>query len=122
MSDFGLSDATNGRNKTDHRALIDSIKPRAEGELKVDVKESDKAAESAGYNSREAKPPVDTSAAFATPRRKKSVPEVMTPLSMRLRRSVHVRFIEFADERNLSYPEALELLLNNSVSKTSSEK
>jgi hypothetical protein len=60
-------------------------------------------------------PIIDPALAFATPRRKRNVPEVMTPLSMRLRRSVHVRFIEFADEKDLSYPDALEALLNNVV-------
>jgi hypothetical protein len=58
-------------------------------------------------------PAANSAIALGTPRRKKNIPEMMTPLSMRLRRSVHVRFIEFADERNLSYPDALEALLDN---------
>lgn len=59
---------------------------------------------------------------YATPRRKKSDPEVMTPLSMRLRRSVHVRFIEYADEKRLSYPDALEDLLNKTLQRRSSKR
>jgi hypothetical protein len=59
---------------------------------------------------------------YATPRRKKSTPEVMTPLSMRLRRSVHVRFIEYADEKRLSYPDALEDLLNKTLQGRSSKR
>jgi hypothetical protein len=59
---------------------------------------------------------------YATPRRKKSALEVMTPLSMRLRRSVHVRFIEYADEKHLSYPDALEDLLNKTLQRKSSKR
>jgi hypothetical protein len=32
---------------------------------------------------------------------------------MRVPRSIHVRFRDFADERKLSYPDALEKLLDN---------
>ncbi|MBB5063927.1 hypothetical protein [Granulicella mallensis] len=59
---------------------------------------------------------------YSTPRRNKSAPEVMTPLSMRLRRSVHVRFIEYADEKRLSYPDALEDLLNKTLQRRSSKR
>jgi hypothetical protein len=60
-------------------------------------------------------PTANSTPALGTPRRKRNAPEMMTPLSMRLRRSVHVLFIEFADERKLSYPEALEALLDNAI-------
>jgi hypothetical protein len=62
-------------------------------------------------------PAANSTPALGTPRRKKNIPEMMTPLSMRLRRSVHVRFIEFADGRNLSFPAALEALLDNAPGK-----
>jgi hypothetical protein len=110
--DFGLK---NDEPVTSQVAteLIGSIKPRIAPRGPVNLAEIDRVATSAGFTSREpsAAPPPATEL-YATPKRKKKAPEPTTPLSMRLRISVHRRFRDWADDRKLSYPEALEKLLD----------
>jgi hypothetical protein len=112
MADFGLKpDApptTAPKIATD---LLAGIKPRAVSRTNLNLEESDKAAERIGFTSREPKP----AAVIDEPqRRRRRKPEPTSPLSMRLRNSIHARFIDYAEARNLSYPAALELLLDES--------
>ena len=109
-SDFGLKLDEAPHVATD---LISSVKPRTSSRSTINTAESDRVAGAAGFTSREPSAAVAV-APYATPRRQKRPPEVRTPLSMSVPRSVHVRFRDFADERNLSYPDALEKLLNDS--------
>jgi hypothetical protein len=116
MADFGLKNDEPSPAKP-HVApdLLASIKPRSAPRPSINVAESDRLAATAGFTSREPSHlAVDPREIYGTPRRAKREPEPMTPLSMKLRRSLHKRFRDFADERKLSYPEALEKLLNDS--------
>lgn len=110
--DFGLN---LNETETPHVAvdLISAVKPRPITRSREGTAESDRLAGTVGFTSREPTPAAAI-APYATPRRVKRQSEVMTPLSMRVPRSVHVRFRDFADDRKLSYPDALEKLLNDS--------
>lgn len=93
--------------------LISAVKPRTSPRTIVSPSESDRLASESGFKSREPAPLVPADA-YLTPRKKKRRQEVTTPLSMRVPRSVHVRFLEYSEARVLSYPAALEKLLNES--------
>lgn len=113
--DFGFKNDESAPTKPQVSTnLLAHIKPRTAPRPSINIAESDRAAESVGFSSREpssARPPV--AEVYGTPRRQKRTPEPTTAISMRVPRSIHVRFRDFADERKLSYPEALEKLLDN---------
>jgi hypothetical protein len=119
MSDFGLK-AEGGENRADtaKRALpvdlIAGVKPRAVSRQMIDAVESERAADALGFRSRE---PGASSSGGSTTRvlRKKRAPEDTSPLALRLRVSLHKRFLAYADAHGgLSYPAALERLLDES--------
>ena len=109
-TDFGLKLKDEPQVAAD---LLSSVKPRTSSRSTSNAAESDRVAAAAGFTSREPSAAIPV-APYATPRRQKRPPEIRTPLSMMVPRSVHVRFRDFADERNLSYPEAIEKLLDDS--------
>jgi hypothetical protein len=115
-SDFGLmSDESVLQKPQVATDLISSIKPRTTPRSSVNLAESDRIAVSAGFTSREPSiSPEQIEAVYATPRRKRRAPEPKTPFSTMLRKSLHERLRDFADRRNMSYPDVIETLLNDS--------
>jgi hypothetical protein len=118
MADFGLkADVSTENTATAGKPglpmdLIAAVKPRAVGRAVVDIAESDRAAASLGFVSREAGQPVESTTRVL---RKRRAPEDTSPLALRLRVSVHKRFLDYADKHGgLSYPAALERLLTES--------
>jgi hypothetical protein len=115
MADFGLNLDETQKKPEVSTDLLASIKPRSSSRVNVDIAESDRNATSAGFRSRESVPAVfPEEVNYMTPRRRKRKPEPTTPLSMRPPRSVHARFRDYADRLKISYPEALEKLLDDS--------
>jgi hypothetical protein len=115
MGDFGLKLDETQKKPEVAKDLLAGMKPRASSRSNVDLAESDRNAVSAGFRSRESVPAVFSDPGnYMTPRRRKREPEPTTPLSMRPPRSVHARFRDYADGLKISYPEALEKLLDES--------
>jgi len=116
MSEFGLKSADPTPAKPEvTTSLLAGIRPRTTPRAALNIEESDRVAATAGFTSREPSPAtILDSADYATPLRRKRKPEPLTSLSMRLPRSIHERFRDFADGLNIPYPEALEKLLNDS--------
>ncbi len=112
--DFGLDLVDEEAEKPQISSqLLSAVRPRSSPRPIVDTRESDRKAAESGFTSREPVALAPTEA-YLTPRKQRRKQEVTTPLSMRVPRSVHVRFLEFSEEHVLSYPRALEKLLNDS--------
>ena len=112
MSAFGLTpepDSSEPKAKVSTDLLAD-FEPRKVSRPAPDLSESDRAAKAAGFTSRE---PVSIPYERPT-RRNRRPPEQSHPLSIRTPDSILRRFIAYADERNMSYSQALESLLNDS--------
>jgi len=91
--------------------LLAGIKPRtAVVTQRPPLQESDKSAQAAGFTSRE---PVQR-VATGRPTRRRRKQEESYALSMRCPASVLERFIAYAEKYRLSYPLALEQLLDES--------
>jgi hypothetical protein len=117
MADFGLKSETNEnpekQKPTIDLTLLSKIQPRSPSHPRsVDVAESDKMAEASGFTSREASPQVEP---YIRPKRAKRKLEQLYPISMRAPVSVLQRFIAYAEKHHLSYPLALERLLDESL-------
>jgi len=118
MADFGLKSEQNDEplentQSTVDLTLLSKIQPRSPTRPRsIEVAESDKIAEASGFTSREAGPVVEP---YIRPKRTKRQLEQLYPISMRAPVSVLQRFIAYAERHHLSYPLALERLLNESV-------
>ena len=122
MADFGLkADDSVPVKPAVNTNLLASIKPWTTPRPTVNIAESDKVAATAGFTSRE---PVPSGEVYVRPLRQKRKPEQTSSLSMRLPVSIHLRFRDFADNLKLSYPAALEKLLddNEVLSRLTSER
>jgi hypothetical protein len=112
---FGLNDDANTPAVSSAQVttdLIANIKPRPAPRPAANIAESDKAAAAAGFTSRE--PAAKTTLPYDRPTRRKRKLEQCYPLSMRTPVSILERFIRYAEEHKLSYPLALESLLDES--------
>lgn len=118
MADYGLEpepkeDPIEKPKPTVNLTLLSKIQARSASRTRsVDIAESDKIAEASGFTSREPGPKVE---AYIRPKRTKRKPEQLYPISMRAPVSVLQRFISYAEKHHLSYPLALERLLDESV-------
>jgi hypothetical protein len=118
MPDFGLEHKTNDDSTEKPKPTVDltilsKIQPRSPARARsIDLAESDKMAEASGFTSREAGPKIEP---YIRPKRTKRKPEQLYPISMRAPVSVLQRFIAYAEKYHLSYPLALERLLDESV-------
>ena len=114
MADFGLKADEPATPKPQvNVGLISSIKPRVSPRPIPHMAESDKAAEASGFTSREPGPKFEP---YIRPARRKRKQEQTYPLSMRAPVSILQRFIAYAERHKLSYPFALERLLEESES------
>jgi hypothetical protein len=116
MPDFGVQpipgskdEPTTDKPKGVDPSAVASFKPAARRQRPINLSDSDKVAEGAGFTSREPGPKV---VPYVVPRKKKRVPEQPCPLSMRAPLSVVERFLRYAEKYNLSNPLALERLLD----------
>ena len=113
MSSFGLNpepDETAPKPQV-AKDLIANLVPRKSPRPISNLAESDKAAADAGFTSRD---PSSKPQTYVRPTRRRRTPEQSYPLSMRTPVSILERFIAYAEERKLSYPLALESLLDDS--------
>ena len=112
MGDFGLEPEEPHKPKTEFAAdLLANIKPRNIPKPVIPISEGDEAAQRAGFTSRE---PSVRVAPYTRPTRVRRKLEQSYPLSMRTPVSILERFIAYAEAKKLSYPLALESLLNDS--------
>jgi len=114
MADFGLKSEEPAVPKPQvNVSLLSNIKPREAPRPTSHVAESDRAAEATGFTSREPGPKFEP---YIRPARRKRKQEQTYPLSMRAPVSILQRFIAYAERHKLSYPFALERLLDESES------
>ena len=115
MADFGLEPEGKGEEKTKPTVdvgLISRIQPRTPiRPIRRDMTESDRMAEMTGFTSREPSTPIVQP--YIQPTRTKRKREQTYPFSMRPPVSVLQRFIAYAEKHRLSYPRALEKLLDD---------
>ncbi|WP_084705252.1 hypothetical protein [Beijerinckia mobilis] len=100
-----MSDDTFGFNKSASLASkVASIKPKQAEPVNPTLSRIDEAAEKVGFHSREP-------GTRLLPRRKKSVGPTIT-INTRVPEDVAERFIQFCDQRRLSYWEGIDELMN----------
>lgn len=115
MSGFGLSPEpdetpTEEQKPTLATDLLAGLRGGRTKRPPISLTESDKLAQEIGFTSRE--PGSKVSYSRPTRKRQKRAVEFTFALNMRVRESLLNRFIAYCDEKALSYPEALEQLMN----------
>lgn len=97
--------------------LLSGLRPRIAARPQSPLIESDENAKKAGFTSREPNSAAVVSS-YTRPTRQRRKQEQTFPLSMRTPESILRRFIAYAEKHKLSYPLALEKLLDESESRT----
>lgn len=119
MADFGLDEVKNESPVAPNKGLLTGLKSRIQSEVSIPHEESDHAARSVGFESRENKKPASAAAA-AGPQKRRRAAEETYPTSLRLRRSLKERLNAYCRKHaykpgcDLSYPEAIERMLDES--------